>query len=167
MLKKFGNSGIIEKGKPSLGIFRRKGEEKMKKRFVLNVFVTLCLILIVATNFIFLKEVAHYGWLSFGIVHIESCGNREIYTKDGVKKGWDVYPDLVSSYNKRIAQKSELVKSSDVAEWIAVSAETITGQVVRFFIGVISIVLFLVATYVLIKVLLEDMGCLIDLLRID
>lgn len=167
MLKKFGNSGIIEKGKPSLGIFRRKGEEKMKKRFVLNVFVTLCLILIVATNCIFLKETVHYGFLAIDIHYIERCGERVVQTKDGEKNGWEAYPDLKPSYNKRMAQKAELIKSSDVARWIDTSAKTITGQVIRLVVGIASVVLLVFATYLLIRILLEDMGCLMDLLRID
>lgn len=139
----------------------------MKKKLFLNILVTVGLLLIIAVNFIFLKEVWRYGHIAGEIHSIEENGNCIINTKDGVKKGWDVYPELITKYNEMQEKKSELINSSDVIKWIAASAETITGQVIRLMSIIVSVTLLVLAVYTLIRVLLQDMGYLIKILRID
>lgn len=139
----------------------------MKKKIFLNVFVTVGLLVIIAANFIFLKEVGRYGLISFDTKAIERNGDSIVYTKDGATNGWEVNPDLATEYEKMKNEKSELIKSSDVAKWVSKSAETITGQVVRLVAIFTSAMLLVLAAYALIRVLLQDMGYLIEILRIE
>ncbi len=139
----------------------------MRKKIFLNIFVTIGLLLIIAANFIFLKEVGKYCVISHDIRTIEKNGSDMVYTPNGSEIGWDVYPELTTEYEKKIGEKSELIKSSDVANWVSRSAETITGQVIRLVAILVSAVLLFLAAYVLIRVLLQDMGYLIEILRIE
>lgn len=139
----------------------------MKKKIFLNVVVTGCLLLIIAVNFVFLQEVWRYGYTAVEIHSIEKSGNSIINTKDGAKKGWDVSSELNAEYNKMKEKKSELIESSDVIEWIATCAETVTGQVVRLVAILVAAILLILAVYALIRVLLQDIGYLIEILRIE
>ena len=139
----------------------------MRKKIFLNIFVTIGLLLIIAANFIFLKEVGRYCIISFDTKAIERNGDSIVYTKDGATKGWEVNPDFATEYEKMKKEKSELIKSSDVAKWVSRSAETITGQVIRLVAILVSAMLLVLAAYALIRVLLQDMGYLIEILRIE
>ena len=139
----------------------------MKKKIFLNIIVTVGLLLIIASNFVFLKEIGRYCLIAHNISVIEKNGNDMIYTEEGSKLGWDVYPELTTEYEQKRTEKSELIKSSDVANWVSRSAETITGQVIRLVAILVSAVLLFLAAYALIRVLLQDMGYLIEILRIE
>ena len=139
----------------------------MRKKIFLNIFVTIGLLIIIAANSVFLKEIGHYWLISYNTKDIERDGDSIVYTKDGAKKGWDVDPDLVTKCEKMKKEKSELIKSSDVAKWVNDSAETITGQVIRLVAILVSVVLLFLAASVLIMVLLLDIGYLLEILRIE
>ena len=139
----------------------------MRKKIFLNIFVTIGLLLIIAANFIFLKEVGRYCVISHDIRTIEKNGSDMVYTKNGAEIGWDVYPELTTEYEKMRKEKSELIKSSDVANWISRSAETITGQVIRLVAILVSAMLLVLAAYAMFRVLLQDIGYLLEILRIE
>ena len=139
----------------------------MRKKIFLNIFVTIGLLIIIAANSVFLKEIGHYWLISYNTKDIERDGDSIVYTKDGAKKGWDVDPDLVTKGEKMKKEKSELIKSSDVAKWVNDSAETITGQVIRLVAILVSVVLLFLAAYAMFRVLLQDIGYLIEILRIE
>lgn len=137
----------------------------MRKK-ILNVASTVILLLVIAVNSLFLREVMRYANIAKTISSIEREGNRIVYTKDGERTGWDL-SDLESKYKNQLEKKSELIKSSDVASWIATSAETSTGRIIRLVVIQAALILLILAVYVLIRILLQDMGCLMELLRID
>ena len=139
----------------------------MRKKIFLNIFVTIGLLIIIAANSVFLKEIGHYWLISYNTKDLERDGDSIVYTKDGAKKGWDVDPDLVTKGEKMKKEKSELIKSSDVAKWVNDSAETITGQVIRLVAILVSVVLLFLSASVLIMVLLLDIGYLLEILRIE
>ena len=55
----------------------------MRKKIFLNIFVTICLLIIIAANFIFLKEIGHYWLISYNTEDIERDGDSIVYTRDG------------------------------------------------------------------------------------
>ena len=127
----------------------------------------MCLLMAVATNFIFIKDVSRYWFISQKIHSIEREGERAIYTKDGEKNGWDNHPELKKAYDECMQKKKELIKSSDVAKWVAISAETVTGQVIRLIAILVSVSMTPLAVTLLIRILLEDMRFLMKKLRIN
>ncbi len=58
-----------------------------------------------------------------------------------------------------------LVESSDVAAWVSASADTVTGKIIRVCALIISIMICISSVYFLYRLLLQDMGYLLEVLR--
>lgn len=74
-------------------------------------------------------------------------------------------PDLKEKYEDKINDRKELVESSDVASWLSSSSSTVTGKIIRVCALVISIFICASSLYLLYRLLLQDMGYLLEVLQ--
>ena len=135
-------------------------------KIFLNVFVALGLVLVILITGGFVKETCRYFIIGEEIREIEKEGRNVIYNKNGITCGWDVYPDLKEQYDEKINDRKELIKSSDVASWLSSSSSTVTGKVIRVLAFLASIFTFISVSYFLYRLLLQDLGYLLEALRI-
>lgn len=139
---------------------------KKRSKIFLNVFIIVGLVMVVLITGGFVKETCRYVLIGEQIRTIEKNGNEIIYNENGTSCGWDVYPDLKERYDEKIEERKELVKSSDVASWISSSSATVTGKVIRVLAFFASIMTFISVVYFLYRLLLQDLGYLLEALRI-
>lgn len=137
-----------------------------KGKIFLNIFVVGALVLAALITGGFVKEACRYVIIGEQIRTIEKNGNEIIYNEKGTTCGWDVYPNLKEQYDEKIEERKELVKSSDVASWISSSSATVTGKVIRVLAFFASIFTFISVVYFLYRLLLQDLGYLLEVLRI-
>ena len=130
-------------------------------KVILNIFVVGALFLTILVTGGFVKETCRYTIIGLQIREIEDNGKQIIYKKGGRTCGWDVYPDLKEKYEDKINERKELVESSDVAS----SSSTVTGKIIRVCALVISIFICASSLYLLYRLLLQDMGYLLEVLR--
>lgn len=135
-------------------------------KIFLNIFVVLALVLAMLITGGFVKETCRYVIIGEQIRTIEKNGREVIYNEIGVTCGWDVYPDLKERYDEKIEERKELVKSSDVASWLASSSSTVTGKVIRVLAFFASMMTCFSVGYVLVRLLLQDLSYLLEVLRI-
>ena len=136
-----------------------------RKKIFLNVFVVVALFLSILVTGGFVKETCRYAIIGIQIREIEDNGEQIIYKKGGQTCGWDVYPDLKEKYEDKINERKELVESSDVASWLSSSSSTVTGKIIRIFALVMSTLICASSFYFLYHLLLQDMGYLLEVLR--
>lgn len=148
-------------------IANRKERIDMTNRgkVILNIFVVGALILTILVTGGFVKETCRYALIGEQIREIESNGNEVIYNRGGKTCGWDVHPELKVKYENKINERKALVESSDVAAWVSASADTVTGKIIRVCALIISIMICISSVYFLYRLLLQDMGYLLEVLR--
>ena len=148
-------------------IANRKERIDMTNRgkVILNIFVVGALFLTILVTGGFVKETCRYTIIGLQIREIEDNGKQIIYKEGGRTCGWDIYPDLKEKYEDKINERKELVESSDVASWLSSSSSTVTGKIIRVCALVISIFICASSLYLLYRLLLQDMGYLLEVLR--
>ena len=136
-----------------------------KGKIFLNVFVIAALVLTILVTGGFVKETCRYALIGEQIRKIERNGNEVIYNRGGKTCGWDAHPELKVKYENKINERKAIVESSDVAAWVSASADTVTGRIIRVCALLISIMICVSSVYVLYRLLLQDMGYLLEVLR--
>ncbi len=130
-----------------------------RKKLAQTIFFLIASIIIASTT-IFLVGCMQYARASYSIAKIEKeARSSGYYVGDG--KGGSVWQsgwteEYIEKYNQAVEEKEELIESSSIAEWMAMSAGTLVGQIVRFMAILISSLICLVTLMMTICLIAED-----------